>query len=231
MKSSILAVLLTAIAVNGRYVLQCWEGNNYSGSSVRLIANSNDLADYNFDNRAASCCFRGVWVLFDVVNYNKGEWQSPMHLGWGDNYCVTLPRSIRWRASSARLVGDGGNYLRDSLSVYQGEFFMGHEAVYTRSSSYPLFKFAKSAVITGCSSWTLYERGNFGGRAVCAHPSDSISCKPGFFPMKRDFGPIRRIGSVRKGCYAKTALTASDTFNAVKSPRFISYTGNFTFSP
>lgn len=40
--------------------LQCYERRNFRGDSVRLIDYVHDLYEYNFDNRASSCCFKGM---------------------------------------------------------------------------------------------------------------------------------------------------------------------------
>ena len=37
----------------------------------RLISYTPDLIPYNFDNRIASCCFNGVWMLYDDYFFNR----------------------------------------------------------------------------------------------------------------------------------------------------------------
>jgi hypothetical protein len=55
-----------------------------------------------------------------------------------------------------------------------------------------------SAIITGCSAWTLYEYRNYHGRCQCLHPSDEENCYPGFY---KDLGKLsNQISSVRHGC-------------------------------
>jgi hypothetical protein len=40
-----------------------------------LISYTPDLRQYNFDNLAVSCCFNGIWVLYDDYNYNVNNFQ------------------------------------------------------------------------------------------------------------------------------------------------------------
>ncbi len=40
--------------------LDCYEDFNYYGDSVHLVGYADDLGDYNFNNRARSCCAFGM---------------------------------------------------------------------------------------------------------------------------------------------------------------------------
>ena len=39
----------------------------------------------------------------------------------------------------------------------------------------------RSAIVTGCNPWTLYEYNNYQGRCACVYPSDQSKCYPGFY--------------------------------------------------
>jgi hypothetical protein len=34
-----------------------------------------NLGQYNFNNRASSCCFDGIWILYDEFDYNVNNFQ------------------------------------------------------------------------------------------------------------------------------------------------------------
>jgi hypothetical protein len=34
-----------------------------------------NLSPNYFDNRASSCCFNGIWILYDLTNYNSNSFQ------------------------------------------------------------------------------------------------------------------------------------------------------------
>ena len=38
-----------------------------------MIDYASDLSQYNFNDRATSCCFNGIWILFDETNYNQNN--------------------------------------------------------------------------------------------------------------------------------------------------------------
>ena len=42
---------------------------------IRLIDYVPNLGQYNFNNRASSCCFNGIWILYDEYNYNINNLQ------------------------------------------------------------------------------------------------------------------------------------------------------------
>ena len=62
----------------------------------------------------------------------------------------------------------------------------------------------RSAIVTGCNPWTLYEYNNFQGRCACVYPSDQSNCYPGFY---QDLGNVaNQISSVKRGCYCNKKL-------------------------
>ena len=67
--------------------------------------------------------------------------------------------------------------------------------------------FFRSAIVTGCNPWTLYEYNNFQGRSACVYPSDTSNCYPGFY---ENLGNVaNQISSVRRGCYSNVKLAPS----------------------
>ena len=51
----------------------------------RLISYTPDLIPYNFDNRIASCCFNGVWMLYDDYFFNRDNFKV-FHFFWKPNH-------------------------------------------------------------------------------------------------------------------------------------------------
>ena len=74
----------------------------------------------------------------------------------------------------------------------------------------------RSAIVTGCNPWTLYEYNNYQGRCACVYPSDQSNCYPGFY---QDLGNVAgQISSVRRGCSCNKKLApAPPMFSKKKS--------------
>eukprot|EP00095_Tigriopus_kingsejongensis_P011353 maker-scaffold383_size189472-snap-gene-0.40 protein:Tk11353 transcript:maker-scaffold383_size189472-snap-gene-0.40-mRNA-1 annotation:"mrna-decapping enzyme 2" len=99
--------------------LSCSDGFNQVGDSVVLVNNAVDLRQFAFDNRASSCCFQGIWILFDLPNYNALNFNAVMYSGWGENMCVNFDGGFNNRASSARVGGapDGYKYSNSHHTI------------------------------------------------------------------------------------------------------------------
>merc|ERR1712243_251358 len=52
--------------------VDCYDYNNQGGDRLHLTDYTPSLRNYNFDNRIESCCFTGIWLLYDLDNYGKG---------------------------------------------------------------------------------------------------------------------------------------------------------------
>ena len=50
--------------------ITCYDYQNQGGDSVRAIDYIPALRQYNMDNRIESCCFTGIWLLYQEENYN-----------------------------------------------------------------------------------------------------------------------------------------------------------------
>ena len=55
--------------------IECTDGVNGAGDVLRATDYIADLRDYDFDNRATWCCFDGIWILYDLVNYNTNDFE------------------------------------------------------------------------------------------------------------------------------------------------------------
>ena len=87
---------------------------------------------------------------------------------------------------------------------------MGKEQyAYGDASSLNYDNLGRSAIVTGCDPWTLYEYNNFQGRCACVYPSDSSNCYPGFY---KNLGNVaNQVSSARKGCYCNKKLAPEPT--------------------
>ena len=96
-----------------RQKLTCYERYNHQGDSVVLSEYAPILDNYNFDNRASSCCFEGIWLLYDQEYYNTNNPNALAFQGWGENFCQDFDNGFTQVASSARYTGapDGYKYV------------------------------------------------------------------------------------------------------------------------
>ena len=50
----------------------CYDGKGQTGESLDLVTGA--IADlgwgYNFDDKISSCCFQGIWILYEDAAYN-----------------------------------------------------------------------------------------------------------------------------------------------------------------
>ncbi len=63
----------------------------------------------------------------------------------------------------------------------------------------------RSVIVTGCSSWTVYEYNNYQGGCACLNPSDFNNCYPGLYTSLDNLS--NQISSARRGCYCNRVLT------------------------
>jgi len=173
------------------------------GNTVRLHGHVPDLRRYNFDKRAVSCIFNGIFILYENYNYNPNGKAAVYAETWGDNYNVNL-NDFANKASSVRVVGDPIRYKRDTFNTYQYEYYQGSEQYFYQDATYTqVDNFGRSVIVTGCNPWTVYEYQNYGGQAACFYPADTVKCEPGFFITEsKMFGMSGKISSVRRGCFS-----------------------------
>ena len=140
-----------------RQKLTCYENYNHQGDSVVLSEYTPILDNYNFDNRAASCCFQGIWLLYDQEYYNANNPNALAFQGWGEDYCLDFDQGFTQVASSARYTGAPDGYKYSTLNLYELTLYAGSDQYfYGDDPSFSKFN-AQSAVVTGCDAWTIYE--------------------------------------------------------------------------
>jgi len=183
--------------------LTCYDFPNRSGDSVVATNYISSLTDYNFNNRAESCCASGIWLLYSGKGYASRTWWI-----YGDNYCTNLPRQFFNSASSLRFTGAPDDMHFDTINFYAGEQFTGQEEYsYNNVPALARDNQAQSAIVTGCSAWTIYQYDNYLGEAACLFPSSTTSCSPGFFPTTSSLAPLAgKISSVRRGCWSNVRI-------------------------
>ena len=133
------------------------------------------------------------------------------------SYVCTDFNGLGGAVSSVRYVGSAQDYTSDTITFYEGTYFQGaEEYTFTDLPNLNLFGVQSSLVITGKSGWTLYDRPDFQGQAVCVFPPPSNNFKPSFVTNTEELTvpvPHGTIASVRKGCF--TGRKASSAENAV----------------
>ena len=74
----------------------------------------------------------------------------------------------------------------------------------------------RSAIITGCKPWTLYEKQGYKGKCGCIYPNFIGGNYPNFFPDLKKIGGI--VASAKKNCDQKCGETLlPDTTMILKS--------------
>merc|ERR1712154_626131 len=85
----------------------CYDYFGQGGQSYRVTDYIPDLYSIGWDNRFSSCCYYGIWNMYDDRDYNERNTNAAAYNGWGENYCENLQGSPSFDnlASSARFVG------------------------------------------------------------------------------------------------------------------------------
>merc|ERR1712002_1125091 len=179
---------------------ECYDYTNQNGQMIHVEDYTPSLRSINFDDRIESCCFTGIWLLYDLENYGQGSVNSMSWWVYGNNYCTNVPQQFINRAPS------DWNY--DTINMYFNEYFIGDEE-FTYNDA-PILNYdnrAQSIVVTGCSAWTLYQYDSYNGYAMCVFPESTSKCTPGFYSTRQSLGSLAgQVSSVRRGCYAKNKV-------------------------
>ena len=175
------------------------------GSQFHAVDYVPSLRVYNWDNKISSCCFTGIWMLYDAEDYNEYNTGAATWWAHGVNNCLDVPSQFNSAASSLRFTGAPDDYMYDTLNLYFFDFFIGDEEfMYT---DMPLLNYddrARSVIVTGCSPWTLYQYDHYAGSAMCVFPSSSTDCTPGYYTSSQSLGSLAgQVSSARKGCLAE----------------------------
>lgn len=135
-----------------------------------------------------------------------------MEYHFGNNSCVNLQHDNM--TISLRYVGAPNDYRESSITFYSRINFQSLEAYIDRDL--PMFRWNGkdvSFLVTGDSndSWTLYDRPNYEGKAVCVSPPSShIPYQPLFICNTSRLNIQHTLfQSVRKGCFAKDTINVN----------------------
>ena len=84
------------------------------------------------------------------------------------------------------------------------------------SSKLKVLFLLRSAIITGCKPWTIYEKQGFKGLCGCIYPNTSGGNYPAFYPDLKKIGGI--VASAKQNCDQKCRNTLMpDTAMMMKS--------------
>merc|ERR1711890_134632 len=134
--------------------LNCFDGANSGGNRVSATDYIDDLRNYNMDNRISSCCFQGIWILYEGYGYNNNNLGGMNWWAFGDNYCSNVPSKFDNAASSLRFTGAPDDMRYDTLNMYFNDYFIGDEE---------------------------FTYDDYQGPAICVFPGDPTKCHPGRF--------------------------------------------------
>jgi len=194
---------------SGAYIyMDCYDQappNNHD--SIRIDRNIPSLYPEHWDNRITYCIATGIWLFYEDDEYNTRNPEKGSLWIWGNGEAVQFPPSFERQASSIRSAGSQYNWQNDeTLTFYMNEDFIGDQEFLDCDK--PRLNYddqAKSAIITGCSSWTLYEEINWKGKCHCVghgYKDSTRACDPIFLEHGQDLGIMDgKVSSVRKGCY------------------------------
>ncbi|XP_059083008.1 beta-crystallin A1-like [Tigriopus californicus] len=194
--------------------LQCYEFPSYEGIAYRFNDYAPSLSPFDFDNVISSCCFNGVWILYDEHDYNKNDFGAAVYSGWGEGACFTFDATFDDKASSLRFAGAPDGYKQDTINFYESKYFIGEEQYfYDDAPQFNFDNFGQSVIVTGCAPWTIYEYDNYQGESICLYPSDTTECYPSFYAEPTDLGFLAsQVSSARKGCFSKNEKKGKATF-------------------
>ena len=68
--------------------LTCYDLEDQGGDALQAIDYIADLANYDFDNMISSCCFQGIWMLYDKSNYNAEDFFVRPFIEFGGDFQV-----------------------------------------------------------------------------------------------------------------------------------------------
>jgi len=169
-----------------------------------------DLAVYGFDNAAYSVCLTGTWLFFDQRNFNLNGNAAMEYVFEPRSACVDFA-GLGGYVTSAKFVGSAQDYRQESITFYQNVFFQGNEEYAVNDlANLNLAGAISSLIVTGQSSWTVYDRPNYQGNAICLTPAPSPNYEPAFVEDTINTSPSiphGTISSVRRGCFSLKSVT------------------------
>lgn len=136
-----------------------------------------------------------------------------MEYYFGENFCKNLV-GIAGRVRSLHTIGDGYDYTKPSLTVFEGTYFKG-EAWHLHAHEWPEFFWAGrniSIIVTGSvdDGWKFYEEPNYQGKSVCVSPSSTdVPYEPAFI-YDMNLTGMGSFASAHKGCSGAYTKVNSD---------------------
>jgi len=199
--------------------IHCYDYTGQGGDQFRTNDVVAELWKQSFDNKIESCCFDGFWILYGGDSFNNATSIQESWWGFGSSYCTDVPTQFRNGASSLRYVGLSQDWVGDSLNLYTRENYGGMTRVTTQDEGIINFQpgfdnAAQSAIVTGCTPWTLYEYDYYLGNSICLPAGSGQmtthmgSCEPAFYSSNSSFGLLAgQVSSMRKGCWTQVMAT------------------------
>jgi len=199
---------------NAQYsqIATLYASSGCTGASVKLPANGAyvpDLTSLGFNNRAYSAKLRGPWIFYDIVNYNPTS--SSVGYAYGNTEKCFNFGSLAGTTSSVRYAGSQSDYRTDSITFYKKDWYQAdQEYVTANKGSLTLGGNIASIIVNGKSAWTVYEKTNFGGKAICLTKAPNTD--PAFAADLAKLNPpiaYNFIRSVKKGCLTENVLSVN----------------------
>jgi len=201
------------LAVASNQAIVCYDYTGQGGDQFRTNEVVVELWREGFDNKIESCCLDGFWILYAGDSFNNATSVQESWWGFGSSYCTDLPTQFRNKASSLRYVGLSQDWVGDGLNLYTRENYGGKTRVTTQDEGIIDFQpgfdnAAQSAIVTGCTSWTLYQYDWYLGDSLCLpagqRAADTGFCEPAFYSSNSSLGLLAgQVSSMRKGCWTQ----------------------------
>ncbi|CAL8128163.1 unnamed protein product [Orchesella dallaii] len=181
-----------------------YDRTNYGGMSLTLTDYSFNLGtQYNYNDRAQSVCAIGIWIFYDDTSFGRGGSGRVQYVSntGSQQYCFNLGDSVRGKLTSVRYGGHVTGLVESTFTLFEYTWFKGvAEEKFTASKpSLSLSSRHQSIIITGTSSWTVYEGLNYTGASKCLSVSGNTNIITDISSIQIRHSSLR---SVRKGCTA-----------------------------
>jgi len=212
--SALFALFCILGAVSAQYqpTARLYSAKGCSGAFVNIPANKYvpNLSSLGFDNRAYSVLLRGPWLFFDLENYNYASEGLMEYAFESSEKCVDFI-DIGGFLTSIKYSGHNSDYRVDTITFYEFTYFQAaEELTHSDLPNLALVGRISSLIVTGSSAWTIYNKPNYQGSAVCLEIAPSPYYEPAFVPDTIFLDPSVPHGfvaSVRKGCHTSKVLT------------------------
>jgi len=201
------------VQLSNSQAIVCYDYTGQGGDQFRAYDPVTELWRNGFDNKIESCCFDGFWILYGQDSFNNATSVQESWWGFGSSYCTDVPAPFRNKASSLRYVGLSQEWLGDSLNLYARENYGGETRVVVQDEELinwqPGFdNAAQSAIVTGCTPWTVYQYDYYLGDSLCLpagqRTTDNSLCEPAFYSSNSSLGLLAgEVSSMRKGCWTQ----------------------------